>query len=300
MESNQKTTETIFINSGDTPQNLAQFHAQLDSNNTEKNNPKTIYGLTGLLNTMNTCYMNSAIQAFSHLYLLRDYFFKCKPDILNILKKNARTIFKDVDSFKLDCIRSSIPIELRQKIQNPEYTPTSLTPEEETIILNHTMTYHLITLLENMWKKNCVVLPTSFKRIFCEARDKFFYGFEQHDSEEAYSCILQKMQEELGEKKNVKFKTTKASVQDFLHFKNDITNKINSTNNIQIKENLLNSYKQKKREMPNESLIIEAFREMQMYYGNSYSRITEIFTGFLYSRTQCPDCGFFSNKFDPF
>jgi len=54
--------------------------------------------------------------------------------------------------------------------------------------------------------------------------------------------------------------------------------------------------------MPDENLIIEAFREMKTYYGNSYNRITELFSGFLHSSIKCPDqhCGFSSSKFDAY
>jgi len=54
------------------------------------------------------------------------------------------------------------------------------------------------------------------------------------------------MQEELAEKKNVKFKTPKQSVQDFLHFKNEITNKLQNTTDNNEKLALLEIYKQKK------------------------------------------------------
>ena len=297
MESNQRALDTVFINTINTPANLVEAHEKLTNTVVKKSN--IIYGLTGLSNMMNTCYMNSAIQAFSHLYLLRDYFFKNKNEIIKILKNNARIIFKDVDAFDLKKI-SSVPMELRQKIQNETYSPSMLTQDEEIIVLNHTMTYHLIVLLENMWKKNCVIEPVSFRKVFSDARDKFFFGFEQHDSEEAYSCVLQKIQEELAEKKIVKFKTHKTSVEHFLAFKNDITSKIQSSPDKSMKEKLLNFYLQKKKEMPDESLIIEAFREMQTYYSHAYSRISEIFSGFLYSRMECPECNFFSNKFDPF
>lgn len=285
--------ETVFINTKDTPENLV--------NDTPKKTKKP-YGLTGIINTSNTCYMNSAIQALSHNYPLTSYLFGKKAEVLNTLKKNAGKILKDSQSFKLDCTYSIVPMELRQKIQDPNYSPQMLTDEDLNIVFNHTITAQLIKLLEHMWSKNSSVIPTSFRRVFSEARDKFFFGNEQHDAEEAYSCILQKMQEELAEEKNVKFKTTKQSVQDFIQFKTLINEKIKATTNLDEKKNLLDIYHQKKREMPIESLTTEAFREMRKYYGTSYSRVTEIFSGFLHSCMRCPNeqCGFSSNKFDPF
>lgn len=286
--------QTVFINSQDTPENLV---------NDKPKNTKKPYGLTGIVNATNTtCYMNSAIQALSHNYPLTNYLFGKKSEILEILKKNAPKILKSNDDFKLQCCTTFVPLELRRKIHNPSYCSTMLSNEEANIVYNHTITAQLIKLLENMWAQNGTVIPTSFRKVFSEARDKFFFGYEQHDAEEAYSCILQKMQEELSEEKNVKFRTTKISVQEFLQFKNNITEKIQASNDANEKQGLLNIYIEKKKQMPMESLTIEAFREMKKYYGNSYSRVTEIFSGFLHSRMMCPDksCGYTSNKFDPF
>jgi ubiquitin C-terminal hydrolase len=289
------TNGTVFIGSNDIPEGLIQ-NRQLK--------PKTtpIRGLTGIINTGNTCYMNSAVQALSHNYPLTHYLFTHENQILDVLKKNARKIFKDTNAFKPEHLDSKIPMDLRMKIQNEKYDPKSLTNDECNLIHNSTITAQLIRLLKNMWARNCTVIPTSFKKVFSEARDKFFFGFEQHDAEEAYSCILQKMQEELAEDKNVKFKTTKLSVQDFLQFKNEITIKMNDAHTLDEKRKLYDIYKQKKKEMPSESLTIEAFREMKKYYGSSHSRVTEIFSGFLHSSTNCPypECGYSSNKFDPF
>lgn len=290
-----KTNETVFINSADTPENLAE-------DKQKRTKTATIYGLSGIVNTHNTCYMNSALQAFSHNYPLTSYLLGKKDEIHQILGNNARKIFKDNNAFKLETVNSIVPLELRKKIQDPNYNVSMLDQEEFNIMLNHTMTAQLIKLLDHMWAKNCVVIPTSFRKIFSEARDKFFFGYEQHDAEEAYSCILQQIQEELSEEKNIKFKTNKQSVQDFLQFKNDITSKIQLASNNDEKKLLLDVYKQKKKEMPTESLNIEAFREMKKYYGTSYSRVTEIFSGFLHSSINCPNatCGYSSNKFDAF
>ena len=270
-------------------------------NEGQKSNQVTVYGLTGIVNTSNTCYMNSAIQALSHIYPLTHYFFSEKEQILKVLKKNAPKILKDSEAFKLTS-NNTIPLELKNKIQDPNYKPEMLTQEEERIVYNSTITAQLIKLLEGMWSKNGIVIPTSFRRIFSEARNKFFFGYEQHDSEEAYSCILQKMQEELAEKKGIKFQNINPKVQEFIDFKNHISNQISKETSTEGKNKWINLYAQKKKEMPMEALTLEAFREMEKYYGNTYSRITEIFSGFLHSSITCPDsqCKYASNKFDPF
>jgi ubiquitin C-terminal hydrolase len=288
---NDKVNSTVYIENNDS------FGLMEPKKKREK-----ILGLTGIVNTGNTCYMNSAVQAFSHNYPLTNYLFTNKKNILEILKKNAHKILKDNNSFKLDQKNSIVPMELRMKIQDEKYNPESLTEEELKIVYNNTITSQLMRLLENMWANNCGIIPTSFRKIFSEARDKFFYGCEQHDAEEAYSCILQKMQEELAENKDIKFKITDPAIQEFLQFKNDISAKIQNAASVEEKKFYFDLFKQKKKSMPAESLTIEAYREMKKYYSSAYSRITEIFTGFLHSSIACPnsDCGFSSNKFDPF
>lgn len=285
--------DTVFINSRDTPEKLVDIPPKQTT---------LIYGTSGIFNTCNTCYMNSAIQAFSHNYLLTSYLFVHKEEIHQILKRNARKIFGNTNVFQLGCVSNIVPIELRKKIQDPNYRPDMLTQEESGIIFNHTITAQLIKLLESLWIRNCVVIPTSFRKVFCEARNKFFSGYEQHDAEEAYSCILQKMQEELAEVQNINFKSNKPSVQKLLEFKNNITCKMNATSNIEEKTSLYNYYQKVKKEMPSETIIINAYREMKKYFGDSYSKVTEIFSGFLHSSITCgdPSCGYSSNKFDPF
>lgn len=287
---------TIFIGSHGTPENLIQNQISKEMLSI----PKTHYGLSGLNNPNNFCYMNSAIQVLSHNYPLTSYLFTKKSEIVDTIKKNGRKIFQDHDSFQLDAVDSIVPLELRTKIQDENYDSTMLTDDESNIILNHTITMQLIRLLEIMWTHKCVANPTSFRTVFSEARNKFFSGFLQHDAEEAYSCIIQKMQEELSREVVVKFKTTRASVQDFLIYKNEITQKIQATTVMQEKKKLLDQYIQKKKEMPEEYLIIDAFREMKKYYGGNYSRITEIFAGFLHSSTNCPNCKYSSHRFDPY
>ena len=268
-----------------------------------KEEPKKerIRGLTGITNTGNTCYMNSALQALSHNYPLTKFLFMNEKENQKIIIKNTKKVVEGLSMFDPKNKANFVPIELRNKIADDNFNPDTLTESEINYVYNASITGQLTRLLKQMWAVNCDVVPISFRLIFSEVRNKFFFSNIQHDAEEAYSCIIQKMQEELAVSQHVKFETHVKTVNVFIARKNNIARKIPRANNAQ-RLRLQKEYMSLVKNMPKEALIMEAFRNMKRYYTNNHSQITEIFTGFCASSTRCPkeSCNHSSYKFEPF
>ena len=267
----------------------------------KKNTKKEkVHGNSGLTNTGNTCYMNAALQCISHTYLFRHPLFTNFDKIIVDLLKNAPKIYKN---------SNVLSNSLREKVLNENYDYQYLTDDEKTFLLNGTMTFQVAKLLRGMWSRNCTVNPISFRKIFTENYE-MFHNREQQDSEEAYTCIIQKIQEEMGTEKKINFKTTNPRVDELLKIRYKTIEMINNVDNIdslsdeeklEEKKKINNKFKEIKKKMPIESMIIESYREMGKYLGKNYSRVTEIFYSFTVSTIRCPteDCGFVGCKFEP-
>lgn len=214
---------------------------------------------SGLVNISNDCYFNSALQSLAHNKLLLDYLINNSNDIASILLKNAPKILKENESFQLNK-ESCISEELKRKLVDENYSPNTLSDEEKKVILNSTIIYQFIRLIDGMNSKSCVILPTSFRKIFFDTKNNLFSRGQQHDAEEAYTCILQKMIEELSDSKN--------------------TEEINSTENIdEIARKEINNYFSKFSD-----------NITKLHTGFIHSSIT----------CSNSNCGYSSNKFDPF
>lgn len=250
-------------------------------------------GISGIMNLGNTCYMNSTIQVISHTYYLRKYLLENEELVVETLFKNVKKIFPDMINCNL--INCNV---LEKKINSDTYKITDLTDTEKTIILNSTMTYQMIKLLRELWSGRVTVVPTSFRTVFMGFREKFFFGTAQHDSIEAYTCIIQKIDEELGIKSNIVFRSHNKSMEVLLKFKTEIQNKMDATTSQELKVHYAEEYKRKKDSMPIESLLLDSYKEMKKVYAPSFSKIKEIFSGFEHTEIKCPACSHLNHKFE--
>jgi len=120
-----------------------------------------IYGLTGLINQGNTCYMNSILQCLSNCKDFRNFILN--KEIIHILN-NSDNIY--VAKKKLD----------------------------------NTLTFQLKRIFSYLWFNDYKVIElSSFRKIFCK-KIQMFQNFNQHDSQEALLCIIDTIHEEIAQK----------------------------------------------------------------------------------------------------
>lgn len=261
----------------------------------ELNSTTKIHGNSGLVNTTNTCYLNSAIQMCSHTYSIAKYLLENIDEIKSILQKNAKQIVKNQLSFI-----NNVHKKLCEKINNNEWSV--LTLDEQNMFYNTTMSFQLYKLIKLMWTDNCRITPVSFKTIFSLARDRYFNNDEQQDAEEAYTCIMQKIQEELYQDKTIKFLTNNEKIIIFLQLKKKYDTEISKSQSVEEIENIKNNFKKIELDYKNELLIIQSYNEIKKFYKKSYSKISHMITGFQCSSINCPNeiCNFKSCTFEPF
>lgn len=311
QDANVLNKTSVMIDARDTSVELTKLHnstysicanttnidaePQNPDSNLDGNKSKTIYGNSGIINVGNTCYMNATIQTISHTYYLRRYLLEHEEELIILLLTNAKKIVPEMINL------INFP-GLKEKIEASTYDKNLLSTEEQTVILNSTMTYQMIKILKGLWSDNCVVNPVSFRRVFVEFRKKFFFGHAQHDSQEAYTCIIQKMDEELGVKTNIIFRSNNKSMETLLNFKTLIQKKMDMATSQEAKQSYLDEYFKKKEEMPIEAIILESYKERKKILEPSYSKISDIFIGFEHTEVICTslNCGYVRHKFDSY
>ncbi len=128
-----------------------------------------LYGVCGLRNIGNTCYMNSSLQCLVATPILVSYL--AKQEYIDVLKINIVKLLTDKNEDE----------EVSKKDVYKKYMKS--------------MTYNLYKLLKTIWQDQAVIVPQTFKETLVRINNNFM-GNRQHDSEEFLRCVLDTIHEE--------------------------------------------------------------------------------------------------------
>lgn len=148
----------------------------------EKDTTPTSLGVSGLFNMGNTCFMNSAIQAIAKIDTFVAYLIYDKSHVWSDVKKVIRT-------------------------QNE-----GITEREVESRLKETIVYNFSRLIKCLWSSNKVVRPRTFKSVVDKLMS-IFEGFQQHDSQEFLSILMNRIDDETNVKKEFDFITTNTPIR---------------------------------------------------------------------------------------
>jgi ubiquitin carboxyl-terminal hydrolase 8 len=260
-----------------------EIKAELENENSVQNERKkiTVLGLSGIVNIGNTCYMNAALQCLSASDMLTSY-------LTGTTGKSG--------SYKNDLKNGAI-IELmkRKKCESDD-----ISEQEIRKCFRESLTYALRNLFVIMWNENCKVKPKTFKERLGQKR-QMFMGYQQHDSQECLSYIIDKIHEETKTDAKVKFIKMNDEQQQYADFYEKYQQEIN--NGEITKEEKLQIYRQyvdfKKDKMRTDVLISSLFF-WKSFLKNNHSVIIDIFTGLFITQIKCNSCTNTSIKFDPY
>jgi ubiquitin carboxyl-terminal hydrolase 8 len=253
-----------------------------DDNFVENERKKiTVLGLSGIVNIGNTCYMNSALQCLSASDLLTSY-------LVGTTGKQA--------PYKND-LKNGVILELMKK-KKCEFD--DITENEIRKGFRESLTYALRNLFVIMWNENCKVKPKTFKERLGEKR-LMFMGYQQHDSQECLSFIIDKIHEETKTDAKVKFIKMNEEQEKYAEFYEKYQEDIKKEGIT--KEEKLQIYRQyvdfKKDKMRTDALISSLFF-WKSFLKYNHSVIIDIFTGLFITQINCNNCLNTSIKFDPY
>ena len=254
-------------------------------------NPNDTYGLSGLMNMGNTCYMNATLQCLSKTVCFNDFM---------IDEELYENIFHN---FLTENINDHLAKKaIKEKNLSEDVETVDILLEDINKMTELSLTYCIHKLFRQMWLENCVITPKSFKKAISSIPNSIFRGYSQHDSQEILSFILDKIHEECKTTNiNIEYDKIPKSVVKLMNFKNKITKKIKKTSSDEkIKEytSLYNTYI---KEHYNDYIIYKSIIQWSKYIEiNGCSIITDLFCGQYITNILCKQCNNQSSTFETF
>lgn len=241
-----------------------------------------VKGLSGLDNMGNTCYINSILQCLSAISVFRAYMVT--DDTFGIIFNN---IFELLHNEKT-----------KNSVNNKQVT---VTKKEVLGLCMETLTYNLQELFITMWEENHkYITPKKLKEVIGDYCDTF-KGYSQNDSQELLNLILDKLHEEMKVRVLLNSDIISEEVKCYLKVKKECAENINNKELAPEQRQKYSDYLHEYyKQHINHAIIGDAYVYWKKYIENSYSIITELFTGLFLSKVVCTECKFITVSFEPF
>jgi ubiquitin C-terminal hydrolase len=163
-----------------------------------------------------------------------------------------------------------------------------------------TIVFSLYELFNSIWEGNGKIRPVTFKKIIGTINDTFS-GVDQNDSQELLNLILDKIHEDVKYEVAVKFNKLPGCLIEYMNCSSQYTQFINDPSKTEIqKTNITSEFKNYMKTNRDGKIMFDAYTYWVGYIKNSYSIITELFTGLFCSQITCSVCHTSSYSFEPF
>lgn len=243
-------------------------------------------GLSGLSNFGATCYMNAAIQSLNATPSFLAYMIHPDSDILDHLQKRI-----------LDDIFLKHEKEDAEKGVETELTVSTSDLQEKA---KEKLPYKLRLMMKRMWAHNCEVQPKQLKRYVDKNLKYFLGGFQQHDSQEFLTALLDNIHESTKAEGivTVQFDAQTADLEAELKVLESALSTARKQKDVESVKMLTDQIDNLYTTNPASFLKIYSVWAWHDILKSAYSVINDIFSGMSVSTITCSDCKKSTHKFE--
>ena len=250
-----------------------------------------VNGLSGLQNLGNTCYMNAALQCLTKVSCLAAYLI------------DDKLYERHFNIYNMENIKKKLALETIKKNKLSDTEPVSIYLEDIKKIHSLSITETLRNLIKGMWADNQKCVPDTFRKAISLAPGSIFTGYNQQDSQEVLSFILDRVHIECKTDVHIDYSLLPESVKELEDYLQEMEDKIKDYGPDKIFEDakklIGKRVKTHIKENYKDALILKASKNMQDHVRfNGFSFLTEIFCGQIVTTIICGECNFKSPKFD--